>query len=186
MSARSPWMALMFAVVSTAPLAAQETPEPLPITLPAGARARLSSTALRGYFHGFVLRNDARSVTFLLESGGEQTLAVSSLTHLDISVSKRRQTLKGALIGAAAGAALGLLFNVDPNTCDLSDSTAFCTRGEAVGGGALVGVLAGGVAGFLTQTEQWTPVDLAAWGRQAAPVSRKRERGPAFRVAVRF
>jgi hypothetical protein len=37
MSARSFRIALMFAVVSTAPLAAQEPPEPLPITLPAGA-----------------------------------------------------------------------------------------------------------------------------------------------------
>jgi hypothetical protein len=135
---------------------------------------------------GFVLRNDARSVTFLRESGGEQTLALSSLTHLDISVSKKRQTLKGALIGAAAGVALGLALDVDPNTCNFSDSTAFCSRGEAVGGGVLVGVLVGGVAGFLTQTEQWTPVDLAAWGRQSAPVSRKRALGPAVRVAVRF
>src|SRR5215470_6341202 len=126
MTARSFRMTLLAVLATTAPLAAQESPEPLPLTLPPGARARLTSTAVPGYLHGFVVKNDERSVTFMLENGGPQTLPISSLTKLDIATSKKRHGGKGALIGALLGIGLGFVFDVDPDTCNLDYSTTVC------------------------------------------------------------
>src|SRR5262245_24676890 len=106
-----------------------------PLFLPSGARARLSTTTFAGTLEGFVVRNDAESVTVLRRGGGEQVVAASSITRLEISVAKKRQTLKGALFGIAAGAALGFLVPVDPQDCGAESENA-CSRGAAVGAAA--------------------------------------------------
>jgi len=136
MSARSFRMAVLFVLASTAPLAAQE---PLPITLPAGARIRVSSTAMPGLLEGILLHNDPQSMTVAFENGTQQTLPLSSLTCVDISVSKKRQTLKGALIGTGIGLALGFAIPVDPNNCGYYSENS-CSRSDAVASGTWGGL----------------------------------------------
>ncbi len=177
-------LVLMF--LSVARLGAEDTPGPAPATLPSGARARLSSTAVPGSIRGFIVRNDAESVTLLLENLGEQRVPVASLTRLDISVSKKRQWLKGAAIGVGVGLALGFALPVDSQNCDYYNSDNFCSRGEAVLGSALAFGFMGTIIGGLVQTDRWTAVDLEALRRSAAPVARNRRRPVSFQLAFRF
>jgi hypothetical protein len=186
MTARCCRASLFVLLAATAPLAAQEAPEPLPLTLPPGAHARLTSTAVPGLMHGLVVRNDDRSVTFMLENGGLQAVPISSLTRLDIATSKKRHFWQGALVGLAVGVAFGFAFDVDPYTCHFDTSTTFCSRGSAVAAGAAIFGLVGLGAGALIQTDQWTPVDLKALGPPPPRVSFNRELGPSLGVTIRF
>jgi hypothetical protein len=68
--------------------------------------------------------------------------------------------MKGAVIGALVLGATGLAFSVDHNTCNAPGSLAFCSRGEAVLGGAGAGALAGAFAGFNVKTDRFAPIDL--------------------------
>ena len=62
-------MAVLLVLASTGPVAAQEPPEPAPIILPAGARIRLSSTAMPGLLDGILLRDDGQSMTVAFGNG---------------------------------------------------------------------------------------------------------------------
>ncbi len=185
MTARAIGCAAFLVLFATTLLPAQE-PEAPPLTpLPSGARARLSTTTLPGMLHGYVVRSDAKSVTFLVENGGEQTVSVSNLTRLDISVARKRQMLKGAIIGTVLGFGLGFAFDVDPQDCGYY-SDNFCSRGEALAGATLVGAGMGALIGTFFHSDRWSPVDLGAWRRSSAPSVSTARLGPTVGFTVRF
>jgi hypothetical protein len=101
----------------------------------AGVRRRL------GFDTGPVLVEEFRRVT----------IATSAIQSIDISAGRThsRSTLKGALIGAAGGAALFGATNLPEVNPTFSDFL------EGAGVGAIVGAVAGGVVGYLLGGEKW-------------------------------
>ncbi len=146
---------------------ARDTPEPLPFVLPTDVRARLSSTGPLNRIRGLLLDSDREALTLRLEDGRELKVPIASLTRLEVVLEKKRNALKGLLVGAAVGLVLGSLEKTHPESCH-SSSSQFCSRGEAiaysVGGSALVGA---GV-GALIKSDRWTPVALEALRAPAA------------------
>ena len=94
-----------------------------------------------------------------------------SVTRLEIVTGTERHWLRGLVIGAALGVAMGFAIDVDPERCEFDDNYA-CSRGEAV---ALVGgtsaVIGAGI-GALFKKDVWTPVGLDALGPPPARVGR--------------
>ena len=101
----------------------------------AGVRRRL------GFDTGPVLVEEFRRVT----------IPTSAIQSIDISAGRthRRSTVKGALIGAAGGAALFGATNLPEINPTFSDFL------EGAGVGAVIGVVAGGVVGYLLGGEKW-------------------------------
>lgn len=150
----------------------------LPITV--GSRVRIQSMEVGGRLTGLVTALEDRSLTLSPESGPSLKLRLDSLTALETSLGRKRHTLQGLALGALAGAAIGATFKVDPNNCG-PETVNFCSRGESMGGGALVFGAVGTVIGALVKTDHWGPVALAP----AAPL-RQGDRGLGFAVALRF
>src|SRR5262245_45703993 len=184
MASRARLLAALLVLVPAGGLVAQE-PEPLPLALPSGVKARVSTTAVPGLMKGIVVNTDGESLTLLLEQGSQQKLRVEDLTRLDVAFSQKRQTLKGAIIGTAVGLAFGFLMDVDPDTCEFYESTTFCSRGDAVLASGLVFAGLGAGIGALVKTDRWSPVNVDAFRRKASPMARG-ARGPSLSFTVRF
>ena len=108
------------------------------------------------------------------------------MTRLDLALEQKRNTLKGTLIGAVIGFAAGFAWKVDPDTCHDPGTTDFCSRGEAVGGGALGLGAVGALNGFLVKTDRFTTMDLQAL-KQPLPVpARQGQARLGFAVRLRF
>ncbi len=142
--------------------------EPAPVRLPEGVRVRVLSAVRGEGADGVFIRADESRITLALPAGdryswpGEITLQVEPTTRVQLYQGKRRHVLLGTAIGAVALGVLGASFTVDPGTCHDPNSTTFCSRGEAVGGGALVGAGIGAVVGYFLKTDRWSaPVRLA-------------------------
>lgn len=93
------------------------------------------------------LRERPGDTLVLLDQRGE-TLRVprSELLRAEVSVGRRRPIVKRAAIGAVAGAVLGASFVAVTHD---EYSLVARDRGTALGFGALVGGVAGGLVGFL-------------------------------------
>jgi hypothetical protein len=120
--------------------------------------------------------------------GGTMVIPRASVTSLQMAMGKHGHALWGMLIGAAAFAALGATVTVDPNDCG-PDSTAFCSRGEAIGGFALVGAGVGALIGVAVKHERWQNVSvevLAPRSRAMRSVPSGRGGAVAVHVALRF
>jgi hypothetical protein len=85
-----------------------------PLELPVGMRVRVETEAAPGkWLQGLLARSDSRGLAILPTgeqalSPGEVTVPRSSLRRLEIHTGKKRQWLKGLLVGAAMGFAVGL------------------------------------------------------------------------------
>jgi len=107
---------------------------------------------------------------------------ISSLKRLEISVSRKRQTPAGALIGGTLGMVLS--FTLPAGFQDHHvESWGFASRRDALITGAVMGVLVGSLVGTFVKTDDWTPVDLPGRGRQAPVVDGAR---PALFLSVSF
>ena len=105
---------------------------------------------------------------------------LSSITRLETSRGKRRETLQG-LAGGVVGGTLGSLFwKVDSTLC-LEDDDYLCSRGEALAAGAIIGGLFGAALGALIKTERWGAVSL-----NTAPRMSGRQLRSAVALTVRF
>ena len=107
--------------------------------------------------------------SMVLASDDEARLAIPvlSVTRLERSMGRHRRTRRGALVGATAGGALGLLiFLARPRSCDWPEWEDWCP--QLVGGSmeltaatlVATGALLGGGVGALIKTERWREVPL--------------------------
>jgi hypothetical protein len=139
-----------------------------------GARVRVQATASQ-WVKGMLVGADSAGVTLVPEGApplgpNQLRLPTASLARFELATGTKRHWLAGLVIGAAAGAAMGFAFDVDPVACQYDD-TYFCSRGEAVALGAgTFGVIGAGV-GALVKTERWTPIALDALAPPQAHVS---------------
>jgi hypothetical protein len=168
-------------------LIAQQAVEAPPPNLPSGVRARVWSTTFPGAIRGILMRSDAKAVYVSPEAVGTlSAVPLESITRLDLALAEKRNLLKGTVIGAAIGLGLGVGWKVDPTTCHDPSSTDFCSRGEAIGGGALGGAALGALIGFLIKTDRFTTMDLESFKRAPAPAVRQSRAHLAFGVTFRF
>jgi hypothetical protein len=166
MGPRSAFVALALGAVGTGAFA-QPASEPPALRLPVGARVRLRVVAApQPWLKGYLAESDASSIAVIPEgapplAGSELRLPRETISRLEIATGKKKHWLAGLAIGAAAGVAMGLAFDVDPERCKV-DTNYFCSRGEAIAaGGVVLGGIGAGV-GALVTTEVWIPVALDA------------------------
>ena len=107
------------------------------------------------------VRNDS----LILDVAPAETLAVAlaGVTQLDVSTGRRRNTLRGAgigaLIGVGSGALIGFASGDDPPTAffSLSASEKAALAGATLG---VTGLVIGAVVGTLIVSDRWTSVPL--------------------------
>lgn len=172
-------LAALLVVATSREASAQDETSRGPVVA-VGSRVRLQSTEIAGRVTGLVAAIEDGSLVLLTEAGPPLRFRVDSLTALETSLGRQRQTLKGLLTGAVAGGLLGAALKVDPNDCG-PESSSFCSRGEAVAGGALALGIIGAVRGALVQTDRWTAVSL----QPTAPL-RKGDRGAGVALTLSF
>jgi hypothetical protein len=184
-------LALALALVA-APAAAQDVPLPVPplapLPLATGARLRLTQVG-GGTLQGFLAGASDRALLLALPTDNPlmtaQRLEVpfASLARVEISTGRKHHLWLGAAIGAVVLGATGFSDAVAPEDCG-SDSSAFCSRAEAVAISAIAGATLGGLVGFAIRTETWTPVAIEALG--AAPVAGEARRPAALTAGITF
>jgi hypothetical protein len=126
---------------------ADERQDASPGAIQVGSRVRLRSTAVAGRPVGLVVAIDDRLLTLAEDKRVPTQVPVASITSLQVGLGKKRNTLKGLLIGAALGA---LLYAVDDQR-------------EESGGLLLVGgPLFGAGIGALVKTDRWQSVPLSS------------------------
>ena len=161
---------LIFAAVLSALAATASAQGPdntsLSSVLAVGSRVRITSAAL-ARTKGLVAGLDESAVTLATDAGVIK-MPLTSITALDVSLSRKRNWLKGAAIGLGVGLIIGLTTPVDPNNCVFSsNSTNECSRGAALGSGLLGGGLLGAGIGALITTDRWSAVTLSVARPQA-------------------
>lgn len=155
---------------------AQSKAEPPALELPVGARVRLRTHAAPGeWIRGHLARADSAGVALVPEGAppfGANQLRIprDEVTRLELATGTKRQWLRGLVIGAALGVAMGFSMDVDPDRCQFDDNY-FCSRGGAV---ALMGATSAGIGalvGSAIRKDVWTPVGLEALGPPPLRVS---------------
>ena len=126
----------------------------------------------------------------------EMAVPTASIERMELSLGKKRHALVGALVGAVVIGLTGFSDPIDTSGNCSYESSAPCSRGEAVVIAALAGAAIGGVVGHFVQTERWTPVALDALAplppsaseiRSAPGGATVSDRGPApLRLSFRF
>lgn len=168
------------AVLLAASAAPAQEQAPLSAALGIGSRVRLVSTSVGTPLKGTVVGLDDKSLSLAQEMGPVLQIPLPAVAKLDVSRGHKRHWLRGLGAGLLAGTLIGLTFSVDPDDCDV-ESSNFCSRGEAIAGGALVFGTVGVVVGSLVKSEQWAPVTL---GTRPGLAMAGRPRG--FQMAVRL
>jgi hypothetical protein len=163
---------------------AQSTAQPPALELPVGARVRLRTRAAPGdWIKGYLARADSASVALVPEGAppfgaNELRIPRDEVTRFELATGRKSQWLRGVVIGAALGVAMGFSMDVDPGRCQFDDNY-FCSRGGAV---ALMGATSAGIGalvGAAFRKDVWTPVGIDALGPPPARVS---EAGLALRA----
>jgi hypothetical protein len=155
---------LIFAgVLSAFPVAAsaqgQDNTSVSPV-LAVGSRVRITSTAVQARPEGLVVALDESVVTLAADGGSLVKIPLTSITVLEVSLGRKRNWLKGAAIGAAAGLASGLFMKVDPDNCE-GGVEAFCSRAEALEINAVIFALLGAGIGAAIKSDRWSIVTLS-------------------------
>jgi hypothetical protein len=128
-----------------------------------GSRVRLEApAALRGRVEGTVMEVDDGSV--LLSADGRVPVRIprQSITRLEVATGRRREVLKGTLIGAGIGAGLGALIPRDEFCANYyTEPGQGCgSKGEIVVTSAAGGALWGAILGVIFKTDRWGAVPL--------------------------
>ena len=151
--------------------------QPPTLELPVGARVRMQTQSAPGdWIKGVLAGADSESIALVPDGApplgpNQLRLPRQAVTRFEIVTGTTRHWLRGLVIGAALGVAMGFSIDVDPERCEFDDNYA-CSRGEAV---ALMGgfsaVIGAGIGGGVKK-DVWTPVGLDALGPPPARVSR--------------
>ena len=148
-----------------------------PFVFEPGVRLRVTAPdcELRGQATGFqALRAD----TLVLEI---TACPLASVTRLDVSRGQKSHAVVGSLVGAGAGALVGLAMCANTDVCGiLSDNDI---KGEVVATSVVVGGLLGLLVGYLIKTDRWEEVPLERLRVSLAP---QRDGGFALGFSVRF
>ncbi len=145
--------------------------------LASGSRVRVTAPdcALRGQAATFrVLRADT-----LVLYGAACPLA--SVTRLDVSRGQKSHAVVGSLVGAGAGALVGLAMCANTEVCGIVSDNDI--KGEVVATSVVVGGLLGLLVGYLIKTDRWEEVPLERLRVSLAP---QRDGGFALGFSVRF
>jgi hypothetical protein len=186
---------LLLLVVRVA--SAQDVPLPQALELPVGARVRLRTQAAPGdWMKGTLAGADSGTIALVPDGapplGSNQLrLPRESVTRLELVTGKKRQWLRGLVIGLALGVGIGFAVDVDPVRCEFDDNYS-CSRGSAVAAmGGTSAALGAGIGAFFHE-DVWMPVGLDALGPPPARVARAGcglravPGGAALDVSVRF
>jgi len=162
-------------VLAAGAVGAQDQPPTL--ELPVGARVRIRTYPATGdWIKGVLAGADSETIALVPDGApplgpNQLRLPRQAVTRFEMVTGTKRHWLRGLVIGAALGVAMGFAIDVDPERCEFDDNYA-CSRGEAV---ALLGgtsaVIGAGI-GALFKKDVWTPVGLDALGPPPARVSR--------------
>jgi hypothetical protein len=157
-------------------IALEEAPVPIQVLAP-GERVRVSTrsraVATKGGLVGRLLAADEQALTIAPEQGGPSLrVERSDLARLEVSRGQGPDLRPlGALAGAAAGFAVGLLACVSNDLCD-SAAPLWIATGLGVGLGAVVS----------PSGERWRPVQVGGLRVGVTPT----RGGAAVSVGVRF
>jgi hypothetical protein len=121
---------------------------------------------------------------------GDQPFKVSmdQITAAEVSVARKSNWLKGTLIGAGAGAALGLILyaaagddgcSSDPDDVDYEHD---CVDGPIVAVTTFGGAFWGAIIGHFVKRDVWAPMDLKRVQVTLSPA----RRGAGLNVSLRF
>jgi hypothetical protein len=121
-----------------------------------GSRIRIEvPTVLAGRFEGTVTEIDEHSLLIELENRPVIRVPRQAITQLDVSLGRRRQFRKGAMIGAGIGALV--IFGLSANEIEESG----ITKPQLVAIGLAPGAFWGATIGALVKTERWAAVPMA-------------------------
>lgn len=122
----------------------------------AGSRIRIEApTLLAGRFEGTVKEIDEQSLLIELANRPAIRVQRQAITQLDVSVGRRRQFLKGAMIGAGICAVM----------CGLNakrvEEEFGVNKSQYMAAGLTGGAIWGAAIGALIKTERWAAVAIA-------------------------
>ena len=150
-------LAVVALSVSGSALFAQES-----IQLEPGARVRLVTSALPENQRVVrIVSTGNDTISFRSERNPmTQSVAVRDITAIEVSTGKRRNTLRGAMMGLGAGVGVGAVlgyatYEECEGWCILAPSSPGGSAALGATAGGLIGIVAGTAIGFMTQTEKW-------------------------------
>ena len=170
-------LVLVTIVASPSVARAQAPAEPVPLTLPMGARVRVQTTAAPGsWMKGILVSADSSTIAMVPEhapplGANQLRLPSASIGRFELHTGSKRHWLIGLAAGVAVGVAVGATTNeIDPVACEYDYNYA-CSRGEAIAlYGATFGAIGAGI-GALVKTDRWTPIAVDALGPPPPRVS---------------
>jgi hypothetical protein len=150
---------------------------PIDTVLAAGARVRITATALSpAPLIGTLEGRRADSLLWLREQEERpSSLPLPTVQKLEISQGRHAETWRGGLIGALAGIGAGALIGLAAGNYSCPTTGAECSNpGESAAAGAVLGAVVGGGIGLLIgssrKSERWQAVSpeqiRAAWRQQ--------------------
>jgi len=132
---------------------------------------------------GTIYSTNTTDVT--LDSGDYiYTIPLSSIERLDISLGKKRNTGKGALIGLSSGALLGSLIGLATYEDCNSDEFMGCFLHFSKGESALIGAASGGFVGLIIGTVSGYSIKTDKWERIPVFVSMNFQSVPAQKLSL--
>ena len=146
-------------VLAFATVAAAQTPaSSLASSLTIGQRVRVHSNAETRSIIGGISAVDDDSLTVVPDGRSAVKIPAREIVSVDASRGRKRNWLKGLVVGLAIGVGSGFAFEVEPADCG-PNTVYYCSRGEAVAAGSIVfGAIGAGIGAFIT-SERWTPID---------------------------
>lgn len=157
-----------------------------------GDRVRVTAPAIQtGKIKGTV---SSLSPDILAVSNSDTTIFIpnTAICELEISRGKKRNTGKGAIIGAVSGAVFLGVLSVATNEPCKENEWCFIelSTGEALGFGAFLGALGGGlngaIIGTFIKTDRWKEVPLDVSVSLLPPGSTQSKNIPSISVRLTF
>lgn len=149
--------------------------------------AFLAPTAIQGRVQGTLMAMDEKSLVLSAEDQRPLSVPRPAITQLEVSRGKRRRALKGMILGAGIGGALGgaadLLIGEPGNLCFAGCSSSGDSRAGVAGLSVLAGAFYGAGIGALVKSDRRSAVPLEQVRVSLAPT---RGRGVRLSLSLAF